>query len=1486
MRNCPRKLRKLFAILLAIALVAGALPLHSSAEVYQGGGILPVTLSQDQAEALEVLRTFGENTGLEGFEGDYALPNDDTPVDVIIFFQNETAAIQVLEAAVEGEYLSVAEAEEIVEEDYATFKEELSQLFAGNSLARSSEVELGIDHRFFHALNGVAMTLPANMVEEVALLPTVQLIVPNKEIQMYDSDLEGLWDEFWLDEELESVIDVDFEILDDDYDEAVEMNEMASLSGPAVATAAIVAERRTITVNLTHGEFVENILPTQFTLVAPALGRVLEAHRISSTEARLVVENRATLGSVHHIAAHSNAFVGAVTGFSRVPVTVLGVPYAGNQSGRYRMNVAELHERGIDGTGVLVAVVDSGVDWMHPAFRDTFPTQAEMAARGVILTRDEMINFGTTANPDFRFVGRDITRTRTGTVAGGGPNVRWQGNPTNLPWYWPVGHPRAGTLRPGHDPMETAPFNFLPEFRGPQVNATTLAVPPAIAMPAWSNHGTHVHGSVNSRPYAAHGDVGLRDFDVYSMGVAPGARGIHYRISWQGGSQAGSMIMAYEMAIEDGADVVTMSIGGGIAGIDGSLGLAYTRLSLAFPYVIFTTSAGNSGPQYATQGTPGQAVGMVSISAFSEPADGVYLQSPHGNIVDGVVVFMTPPTRDAMNATAIPNRVTIDNPLVSTHVANTDTGNFRIFGLPVIAGVSAGAAVTPVGSGLEPEFEALVDIQGRAALAAAGNTNPTPEEINEAGRAAIAGHFVLLRRGSGLVDISANAYEFGMAGIIQITGPGQAFASSGFRAVPMFSMVHETGVQFATGIMAPENAADRHGTFHFSETMSALPEPFLVDFSSRGHTLETYYIKPELGAHGVAVLSTLPRWTARLPWHDPENNIPWQEFWRNPDNFIASYGYSQGTSMSAPHAAGGMALLVQYSRDNNLNWTAQEIIVRAMNNATPVTMYGVFGMDYEYSVFAGARQMNVAAAINATTTVGVTQTRFPHAQGVIYRLQPETYTRQVGHFSFGGIGPGGGGTKTATIRSETGGTYFLSHEFRGNSRMAVPAAYRGTFTHPATVNVPAGGSASFEASIALPANAPTDFMASGTTAAGALGPNEPPRLAGAWSGNTYHDGYLMVRRGSSDGPIVARVPFGAVAIPRVTGEVTVLSENSIRIDLGVMDAMPGLGTMVPILPLFITAAQGLTNLDHEIFTFGGANAADLGTITSIVRLSNTAVTITFDGAIRPGGDYTISMSNAALPTTAVTPITPGHGFVGHNSRVIALDTFAAPLTIPAPRVPVLSLDIFNNGPVELGASPSRPNAGLARDGLIRMWTQIDGVNTLIPYAGLEVTATFPGGEDAMRFIRVNRPWVNQAYVNLIDANKNGDWQRINLTITYDGLTAEVVLINTHYVPMVLSFDIFNNGPGGTPSRPNAGLANIRMWTQINGVNTPVTFEGLTVTARFPNGDNAMEFVFINRPWVAQHTVNFIDVRRGAWERIYLTATYEGRTAEVILVNSP
>ncbi|MCL2367004.1 MAG: hypothetical protein FWC75_08200 [Oscillospiraceae bacterium] len=212
-------------------------------------------------------------------------------------------------------------------------------------------------------------------------------------------------------------------------------------------------------------------------------------------------------------------------------------------------------------------------------------------------------------------------------------------------------------------------------------------------------------------------------------------------------------------------------------------------------------------------------------------------------------------------------------------------------------------------------------------------------------------------------------------------------------------------------------------------------------------------------------------------------------------------------------------------------------------------------------------------------------------------------------------------------------------------------------------------------------------------------------------------------------------------------------------------------------------------------------------------------------------------------------------------------------------LPELSFNIFNNG--------NSNNESLANLGVIRMWTQLDGVNALVPYAALDITATLPNGQDAMEFVRINRVWNDSDNVSLIDVRKDQAWQYIYFTATLFGTTVEVLLINDLYVSVtdVFGMHAFNNGNDNNASLANMGI--IRIWMQLNGINTPVSYADLRVYAADQDGYNAMEFVRVNRIWNDPDHVNIIDVTKvGAdWQTIDLTVSLGSQTLVLPLINN-
>ncbi|MCL1989598.1 MAG: hypothetical protein FWG67_01785, partial [Defluviitaleaceae bacterium] len=114
------------------------------------------------------------------FEGEYELPDDDSPVSVLVLFEHEPATVQVVEAEAAGAWLLEAEAVQNVEDDHERFRAELSRLFGREGdLLPEHTPPYDIVWEYRIGLNGVNLVLPANKVAELASFESVQLVIPN-----------------------------------------------------------------------------------------------------------------------------------------------------------------------------------------------------------------------------------------------------------------------------------------------------------------------------------------------------------------------------------------------------------------------------------------------------------------------------------------------------------------------------------------------------------------------------------------------------------------------------------------------------------------------------------------------------------------------------------------------------------------------------------------------------------------------------------------------------------------------------------------------------------------------------------------------------------------------------------------------------------------------------------------------------------------------------------------------------------------------------------------------------------------------------------------------------------------------------------------------------------------------------------------------------------------------------------------------------------
>ncbi|NEY73065.1 S8 family serine peptidase [Bacillus mesophilus] len=118
-------------------------------------------------------------------------------------------------------------------------------------------------------------------------------------------------------------------------------------------------------------------------------------------------------------------------------------------------------------------------------------------------------------------------------------------------------------------------------------------------------HGTHVSGTV-----AANGSI---------KGVAPEARLLGYRVLGPNGGSTEDVVAGIELAVQDGADVMNLSLGNTLNNPDWATSIA---LDWAMAEgVVAVTSNGNAGPNNWTVGSPGTSREAISVGATQLPYD-------------------------------------------------------------------------------------------------------------------------------------------------------------------------------------------------------------------------------------------------------------------------------------------------------------------------------------------------------------------------------------------------------------------------------------------------------------------------------------------------------------------------------------------------------------------------------------------------------------------------------------------------------------------------------------------------------------------------------------------------------------------------------------------------------------------------------------------------------------------------------------------------
>ncbi|MCL2592247.1 MAG: S8 family serine peptidase, partial [Defluviitaleaceae bacterium] len=939
------KFKKLISLILAIALLTSNVqPLQGlfwanvfafNQEETLEGQHDETELTESQLNALEEIDLARTTRNLVGFSGEYALEGD-VPTQVIILFENSPAGVLIAEAQKLGRFVSESAARETAENDHQLFRQELQALFGGQR-GRSSTYEISREYR--HALNGVAMTLPADMVSEVANFKSVRAIYPDVWVQL----------------------------------DPIEMNH--TLENPR-----------------------------------------------------------------------------------------------GMSEGRASIRADDLHALGYRGAGVTIAVLDTGVDYNHPAFQGSFLTLTEAHALGMThITEADLIN-------GF-YYGRNMFND-----AASWPNMQ------------PGGHIHHNAP---NDPMETTyeywEASNYPEFDGP--------------FSFYTAHGTHVAGTIAGRAYG-------NDPENMILGVAPEAWIFAYRVLGpRGGGSIAGILAGIDRVAVDIPDIVNMSLGGGANNPLGLMALAINNL-MAAPatrHITFVLAAGNSGSGYFTINDPSPSSSAITVGNAQPPATIVKATSG-GQEYNVSFVFNTNYTREGTGERVTANWQraqwlhnfqaveAVINIYSTTGVApfpgafaqwplmpSSADGSYSMLAMPHLPEAQEEflrenegnpSSIFGLGIGIEEEFEELVQTFGSAVL----NTR-----------------FVVVSRGQTWVELDRLARKYNIGGFISINRPGEDFPQDQTgrveMSVPVVMLSYDQGLEFFENRPADLTSNNWRIIFESFD----VGDTTLHFSSSRGPIDTSFEIKPDVAAQGTNVFSAVPMW----------HNNPNEYRDSNRDDYSTAYALMTGTSMAAPHVAGAAALLKQYSRQNaSSTWDSEEIKVRLMNTAGINDSF-VRG---QYSVFeTGAGYIDVYLAAKADTVVSVIYDRVATESGIPFFEQNFIKTR-TGSLSFGGINIFGDEglveehvrTLTTEInnQSTTSRTYSIRYEFVTGGRL--------TATDPRV-------SLSFSTNSVTVAPLQTESFDITLTATEGL------------DREGFYEGFVYVEYGTE---LIARLPFAFVVLER------------------------------------------------------------------------------------------------------------------------------------------------------------------------------------------------------------------------------------------------------------------------------------------------------------------------------------------------------------------
>jgi subtilisin family serine protease len=556
-------------------------------------------------------------------------------------------------------------------------------------------------------------------------------------------------------------------------------------------------------------------------------------------------------------------------------------------------------------------------------------------------------------------------------------------------------------------------------------------------------HGTHVASTVAGYLAQAPGKDRIPNTadDIKLHGVAPQAKLMSYKVCSDVGSTAavagvglpiGCQTSDIITAIEDSvspftltgqpkpvAHVINMSLGGG-GGPNEPSAIAASNAALTGTVVV--AAAGNEGPGEGTTGAPAAGTHVISVGATTHPGS-----APLWSV-------------DMLDASAVPAALTGGVTPAKNLPSASGFDRIKIYpmaGTPLPPADSVAQRYVYIDLPLGPWPAA---VSGRIALMNLVIGATYGDQINQA---AANGAIAAI-----LIDDTQNATA------IKALIPGATISSADAKILmDAISSTDDNSVPPGNGALSQlPIRLNRFVTESFMGQMAG--------FSSRGPVVGMGQVKPDISAPGVTVLAACPPGSVLSVLATADYlPVPATLDGAQSGNAV-NYTGIDGTSMASPHMAGAVTLVKQA----HPNWTPDMIRTAFINTATNMRdLSGATkadGASADSIIAQGGGLINVASAMNTKALMGEVGDGI-EKPGIL------------GSHSFGDVPVLNSRvtdtkTTTVTIRdlSGQGGSYNLRV---ANNRELQRSGVNVSLSK-ATINVPAGGSATYTVSVAIDGN--------------------------------------------------------------------------------------------------------------------------------------------------------------------------------------------------------------------------------------------------------------------------------------------------------------------------------------------------------------------------------------------------------------------------------